>query len=123
MSNTLKPIVGVGTKLPQGTVVSISNDGVVVEKKGKKSTVGFKQVEQTIAKESLMFPQSLLSLRKGDKVSCKYPKHGRRNILKRHTGTVEKVSSGANGLYATVRAEAGQVRNLSYSKIIDPQVS
>ena len=37
MSNTLKPIVGVGTKLPQGTVVSISNDGVVVEKKGKKS--------------------------------------------------------------------------------------
>ena len=51
MSNTLKPVVGVGTKLPQGTVVSISNDGVVVEKKGKKSTVGFKQVEQTIAKE------------------------------------------------------------------------
>ena len=52
-----------------------------------------------------MFPHSLLSLRKGDKISCKYPKHGRRNILKRHTGTVEKVSSGANGLYATVRAE------------------
>ena len=51
MSNTLKPVVGFGTKLPQGTVVSISNDGVVVEKKGKKSTVGFKQVEQTIAKE------------------------------------------------------------------------
>ena len=51
MSNTLKPIVGVGTKLPQGTVVSISNDGVVVEKKGTKSTDGFKQVEQTIAKE------------------------------------------------------------------------
>ena len=70
-----------------------------------------------------MFANSLLSLRKGDKISCKYPKHGRRNILKRHTGTVEKVSSGANGLYATVRAEAGQVRNLSFSKIIDPQVS
>ena len=53
MSNTPKPLVVVGTKLPkgQGTVVSISNDGVVVEKKGKKSTVGFKQVEQTIAKE------------------------------------------------------------------------
>jgi len=51
MSNTPKPIVGVGTKLPQGTVVSISNDGVVVEKNGKKSTVGFTQVEQTIAKE------------------------------------------------------------------------
>ena len=51
MSNTLKPIVGVGTKLPQGTVVSISNDGVVVEKKGKKSMVGFKQVEQLFTKE------------------------------------------------------------------------
>ena len=50
MSNTLKPIVGVGTKLPQGTVVSISNAGVVVEKKGKKSTVGFKQVEQLLSK-------------------------------------------------------------------------
>ena len=50
MSNTLKPIVGVGTKLAQGTVVSISNDGVVVEKKGKKSTVGFKQVEQLLSK-------------------------------------------------------------------------
>ena len=50
MSNTLQPIVGVGTKLPQGTVVSISNDGVVVEKKGKKSTVGFKQVEQLLSK-------------------------------------------------------------------------
>ena len=51
MSNTLKPIVGVGTKLPQGTVVSISNDGVVVEKKGKKSTVGFAQVQQSVTKE------------------------------------------------------------------------
>ena len=51
MSNTLKPIVGVGTKLPQGTVVSISNDGVVVEKNGKKSTVGFTQVQQSVTKE------------------------------------------------------------------------
>jgi hypothetical protein len=70
-----------------------------------------------------MFAKSLISLRKGDKISCKYPKHGTRNILKRHVGTVERVSSGAGGLYATVRAEAGQVRNLSFSKIIDPMVS
>ena len=70
-----------------------------------------------------MFAQSLLSLRKGDTISCKYPKHGRRTILKRHSGTVENIGSGANGLYATVRAESGQVRNLSYAKIIDPQVS
>ena len=52
MSNKeVKPIVGVGSKIPQGTVVAINHDGVVVEKNGKKSTVGFKQVEQTIAKE------------------------------------------------------------------------
>jgi hypothetical protein len=70
-----------------------------------------------------MFANSLLSLRKGDKISCKYPKHGRRNILKRHEGTVESIGSGANGLYATVRAETGQVRSLSYAKIIDPVVS
>ncbi len=69
-----------------------------------------------------MFNSSLLSLRKGDQLTCKYPKHGRRNILKRHEGTVENVSSGANGLYATVRAENGQVRSLSYSKMIDPSI-
>ena len=69
-----------------------------------------------------MFNSSLLSQRKGGQLTCKYPKHGRRNILKRHTGTVENVSSGANGLYATVRAENGQVRSLSYSKMIDPSV-
>ena len=69
-----------------------------------------------------MFNSSLLSLRKGDQLTCKYPKHGRRNILKRREGTVENVSSGANGLYATVRAENGQVRNLSYSKMIDPSI-
>ena len=53
MSNSPKPLVVVGTKLPkgQGTVVSISNDGVVVENKGKESTVGFKQVEQLFPKE------------------------------------------------------------------------
>ena len=69
-----------------------------------------------------MFNSSLLSLRKGDQLTCKYPKHGRRNILKRHEGTVENVSSGANGLYATVRAENGQVRSLSYSKMIAPSI-
>ena len=69
-----------------------------------------------------MFNSSLLSLRKGDQLTCKYPKHGRRDILKRHEGTVENVSSGANGLYATVRAENGQVRSLSYSKMIDPSI-
>ncbi len=63
---------------------------------------------------------NLVNLRKGDTLTCKYPKHGRRNILKRHTGTVEKVSSGQGGLYATIRSENGAVRSLSYARMIDP---
>ena len=47
----VKPIVGVGSKIPQGTVVAINHDGVVVEKNGKKSTVGFTQVQQSVTKE------------------------------------------------------------------------
>lgn len=63
---------------------------------------------------------NILTLKRGDTLSCKYPKHGRRNILKRHTGTVEKVSSGNGGLYATIRSDDGSVRSLSYSRMIDP---
>ena len=63
---------------------------------------------------------NLVNLKKGDTLTCKYPKHGRRNILKRHTGTVEKVSSGQGGLYATIRSENGAVRSLSYARMIDP---
>tara|TARA_R100000005_G_C4908277_1_gene147175 strand:- start:247 stop:402 length:156 start_codon:yes stop_codon:yes gene_type:complete len=46
MSNQ-KPLVSVGTELPQGTVVSINHDSVTVEKNGKKSTLDFAQVEQS----------------------------------------------------------------------------
>ena len=47
MSNSQKPLVKVGTELPQGTVVSINRDCVTVEKNGKKSSLGFAQVEQS----------------------------------------------------------------------------
>lgn len=47
MSNQ-KPLVGVGTELPQGTVVSINHDCVTVEKNGAKSTLDFTQVEQSL---------------------------------------------------------------------------
>ena len=40
-----KPVVGIGSELPQGTVVSINHDSVTVEKDGKKSDVDFAQVE------------------------------------------------------------------------------
>ena len=46
-----EPIVGIGTELPQGTVVSINRGSVTVEKNGKKSTLDFAQVE-TLLEES-----------------------------------------------------------------------
>ncbi|MQF98567.1 MAG: hypothetical protein FI729_03440 [SAR202 cluster bacterium] len=58
---------------------------------------------------------------KGDTLACKYPKHGRRNILKRHEGVVENLGVSKNGLYATIRSEDNTVRTLSFSKMIDPQ--
>ena len=45
--STQKPLVGVGTELPQGTVVYINHDCVTVEKNGKKSTLDFSTVEQS----------------------------------------------------------------------------
>ncbi len=45
MSNQ-KPVVGIGSELPQGTVVSINHDSVTVEKNGKESTLDFATVEK-----------------------------------------------------------------------------
>jgi|TARA_R110000744_G_scaffold17064_1_gene46585 hypothetical protein len=44
--NSIKPLVGVGTVLPQGTVVSINRNSVTVENKGKESTLDFATVEK-----------------------------------------------------------------------------
>ena len=41
-----EPLVGIGTELPQGTVVSISRDSVTVEKNGKQSVLDFATVEK-----------------------------------------------------------------------------
>ena len=45
MSNQ-KPTVGIGTELPQGTVVSIKRDSVTVEKNGQESVLDFATVEK-----------------------------------------------------------------------------
>jgi hypothetical protein len=60
------------------------------------------------------------NVRKGDRFTCKYPKHGRLNILKRHRGTVEKLGVSDNGLYLTLRESNGSVRSLSVDKMIEP---
>jgi prolyl-tRNA synthetase len=41
-------IVGIGTRLQLGTVVSITREGVVVDRQGKRVTVTFSQVETEV---------------------------------------------------------------------------
>jgi hypothetical protein len=62
------------------------------------------------------------SVSKGSTVSVKYPKHGTRNILKRHEGVVDRVGLGPNGGYLTVRSADGQYRTLRADRMIDPSV-
>ena len=50
MSNQ-KPIVGIGTELPQGTVVSINRDSVAVEKNNQKLTLSFAHVETLVEEQ------------------------------------------------------------------------
>ena len=52
MSNAQTPICRVGTKLPQGTVVSINHGSVTVEKEdGSEGTLSFAQVENLFFKK------------------------------------------------------------------------
>ena len=60
------------------------------------------------------------NVRKGDRFTCKYPKHGRLNILKRHKGVVEKLGVGNNGVYVTLRNDKGTCRSLSLDKMVEP---
>ena len=41
-------LVGIGTELKIGKVVSITREGVVVDRQGKKVTVTFSQVEKEV---------------------------------------------------------------------------
>jgi hypothetical protein len=59
------------------------------------------------------------SLKKDRHIRCKYPLHGNRNILKFHTGRVERVGTGPNGKYAVVRAMDNTVRTLLFTKMVE----
>jgi len=63
------------------------------------------------------------ALRKGQTIRCKYPKHGRLNILKWHQGVIEKSGTGPNGKYALVRSSNGQYRTLRCDKMIEATLS
>ncbi len=48
MSSTVKPIVGIGTKFPAGTVVAIKNDHVLIDTSEGVKQFSFSQVERFI---------------------------------------------------------------------------
>ena len=55
----------------------------------------------------------------GKHIRCKYPKHGKLNVLKFHEGIIEKVGDGPHGKYALVHSTNGQYRTLRCDKITD----
>lgn len=57
-------------------------------------------------------------VRKGKSIRCKYPKHGRLNVLKWHEGVITRSGTGPNGKYAVVQSDDGQFRTLRCDKMI-----
>jgi hypothetical protein len=51
----------------------------------------------------------------GQEVSCKYPQHGRRNILCRQEGEV--VTAGGN--FITIKRADGSFRSLRFARMVD----
>jgi hypothetical protein len=58
------------------------------------------------------------AVRKGKTIRCKYPKHGKLNILKWHEGVITRSGTGPNGKYAVVQSDDGQFRTLRCDKMI-----
>ena len=63
------------------------------------------------------------AVRKGQTIRCKYPKHGKLNILKWHEGVVHRSGTGPNGKYAVVQSNDGQFRTLRCDKMIEAILS
>ena len=63
------------------------------------------------------------AVRKGKTIRCKYPKHGRLNILKWHEGVIQRSGTGPNGKYAVVQSGDGQFRTLRCDKMVDAVLS
>ena len=58
------------------------------------------------------------AVRKGKTLRCKYPKHGRLNVIKWHEGVITRSGTGPNGKYAVVQSDDGQFRTLRCDKMI-----
>jgi hypothetical protein len=55
-------------------------------------------------------------------LKTKYPKHGRRNILKWYEGKIVREGSGPNGRYVTIQ-KGNRIRTLLEAKMIEPVYS
>ena len=62
-------------------------------------------------------------VRKGKTIRCKCPKHGRLNVLKWHSGVIQRSGTGPNGKYAVVQSDDGQFRTLRCDKMIEATLS
>ena len=54
----------------------------------------------------------------GEVVSVNYPKHGKRNVLTKHSGEVVATGTGPGGRYITIKGESGIIRSLSEAKMV-----
>ena len=54
----------------------------------------------------------------GEVVSVNYPKHGKRNVLTKHSGEVVATGTGPGCRYITIKGESGVIRSLSEAKMV-----
>jgi len=57
------------------------------------------------------------------RIRTKYPKHGRRNILKWYEGKILRAAVGPNGPYVVVQCGEKKIRSLLACKMIEPVYS
>ena len=71
----------------------------------------------------VVITQTPISVKAGDRISCKYPKHGTRNILTTKEGIVQELGHGPAGPYVQIEMPTGEYRNLSLKRCVDLVVS
>ena len=71
----------------------------------------------------VVITQTPVTIKAGDRITCKYPKHGTRNILVSREGIVEKAGHGPAGPYVQIALPTGDYRTLSLSRCVDLTVS
>lgn len=60
-----------------------------------------------------------VSFEVGQNLSCLYPIHGNRNILKTRKGKIERSGVGPHGQYATVQLLDGSYRTFREDRMVD----